>query len=405
LTADEEQVLSLIDPAEVVSWTRELVRIPSVYRPQRGESEEKAARWVEARMEEMGLEVSWEEVEPGRPNVVGVWRGVEDGPTLMFEGHTDVVTAGDVSQWQHDPFGAEVEDGRIYGRGAADMKGGLVAALCAVKAIVESGVPLKGRILLAALADEEGLMKGVKHFVHQGWAEGVDAAIICEPQDNHLGIAQKGVMWVRITAQGRMAHGAMPFVGVNPIYPMGELLTTLRLLEAEEMGRAGHDLLGWASITPTIIAAPVEGDPQHNVMPARCTLTLDIRLVPGQSPEEIANSVQGLLERVRAGNEGVDFTLEVIESRPPTATPREEPIVRVMAQAYHDLTGQQPVYSGVPGSTDGTILHAWAGVPIVTCGPGGTYIPHCVDEYVEIEQLVEAARLYALTAMRFLGGV
>ncbi len=165
LTDTEKRILDHINPDEVVAWTQELVRIPSVYRPQKGEAEEPAARWVAARFKEIGLETTWEEVEPGRPNVIGIYRGVDEGKTLMFEGHTDVVTEGDVSQWTHDPFGAEIVDGRIYGRGANDMKGGLVAAICATKAIVESGIRLKGNILIGALVDEEGLMKGVKHFV------------------------------------------------------------------------------------------------------------------------------------------------------------------------------------------------------------------------------------------------
>ncbi len=404
LTDTEKRILDHINPDEVVAWTQELVRIPSVYRPQKGEAEEPAARWVAARFKEIGLETTWEEVEPGRPNVIGVYHGVDEGKTLMFEGHTDVVTEGDVSQWTHDPFGAEIVDGRIYGRGANDMKGGLVAAICATKAIVESGIRLKGNILIGALVDEEGLMKGVKHFVRQGWAENVDAAIICEPEDNRLCIAQKGVMWVRVTATGKMAHGCMPLTGVNPIYPMGAFLVELQKLEAAEIARHGNDpFLGQTSITPTIIQSPVGGEPQNNVMPARCQAVLDVRLIPGQSPEDIEAGIRTICERLESETNPLHFEVEVIETRPPTSTPREEPIVVILDQAWRDLTGREPVYGGVPGSTDGTILYSWAGVPIVTCGPGDVEIPHHVDEYQDIDQLVEATRLYALTALRYLG--
>ena len=146
ITDLEHKVLSLVDEDKVIRWTQELVRIPSVYRPEKGEAEEPAARWVEARFKEIGLETSFEVVEPGRPNVIGIWRGAEGGKTLMFEGHTDVVTAGDVSQWTYPPFEAQIVDGKMYGRGANDMKGGLVAALCATKAIAESGVKLGGDV-------------------------------------------------------------------------------------------------------------------------------------------------------------------------------------------------------------------------------------------------------------------
>ncbi|MDY7041126.1 MAG: M20 family metallopeptidase, partial [Chloroflexota bacterium] len=320
LTNTEKRVLDHINPDEVVAWTQELVRIPSVYRPRKGEAEEPAARWVETRFKEMGLQTTWEEVEPGRPNVIGIHKGDDNGKTLMFEGHTDVVTEGDASQWTHDPFGAEIVEGRIYGRGANDMKGGLVAAICATKAIVESGVQLKGNILIGALADEEGLMKGVKHFVRQGWAENVDAALICEPEDNRLCVAQKGVMWVRITATGKMAHGCMPLTGVNPIYPMGAFLTELQKMEAGEIARHGSDpFLGQPSITPTIIESPLQGEPQNNVMPARCRVTLDVRLIPGQSPEDIEAGVRGIFEQLEGGDTPPHFDLEVIESRPPTS--------------------------------------------------------------------------------------
>ena len=400
----ESKVLQLIDPDQVVEWTRELMRIPSVYRPQTGEAEENAARWVKARFQELGLETHWEVVEPGRPNVIGILQGPEGGKRLMFEGHTDVVTEGDASAWKHPPFEAQIENGRIYGRGGNDMKGGLVAAILAVQAIIKSGVKLGGSILIGALVDEEGRMKGVKHFVQQGWAKNISAAIICEPEDNRLCIAQKGVMWVKVMVTGKMAHGAMPLTGINPVYRAAALLKALEVLEADEIQRHGkHEFLGQPSITPTVIQSPVQGEPQNNVMPAQCTMTLDIRLIPGQSPEDIEGKIRAIFQRLQSQDAHFNADLQVIESRPPTATSRQEPVVLELDRAFRDLTGKEPVYGGVPGSTDGTILFGRAGVPIVTCGPGDTLIPHHVDEYLDIGQLVEATRLYAVTAMRYLG--
>lgn len=400
----ERRVLEKIDPDQVVEWTRQLVRIPSVYRPEKGEAEEPAARKVKAWLDDIGLQTYWDVVEPGRPNVIGVLPGPEGGRRLMFEGHTDVVTEGDTTAWVHPPFEAQVENGRIYGRGANDMKGGLVAAILATKAIVDSGVKLGGTILLGALADEEGRMIGVKHFVENGWAKDLDAVIVCEPEDNRLCIAQKGVMWARVEVTGKMAHGAMPLTGANPIYMAAELLLELKKLEAEEIARFGkHEFLGQPSITPTVIQSPLRGEPQNNVMPAQCGLTLDMRLIPGQSPEETVAKIRAIFDRLRVQDPNFGAELTVIESRPPTATSREEPVVVELAQAYRDLTGKEPVYGGVPGSTDGTILHGRTGVPIVTVGPGDTLIPHHIDEYLDIDQLVTATQLYALAALRFLG--
>ncbi len=399
-------MLSLVNESQVIHWTQELVRIPSVYRPEQGEAEEAAARWVEARFREIGLETYFEIVEPERPNVIGIWRGAEGGKTLMFEGHTDVVTEGDASQWTYPPFEAQIANGKMYGRGANDMKGGLVAAICATKAIVESGIKLGGDILIGAVCDEEGHMIGIKHFVEQGWAENVNAAIICEPEENHLCISQKGVMWIRITATGKMAHGAMPLTGVNSAYPVAEFLVAMRELEAAQIAEHGkHEFLGQPSITPTILASPVRGEAQNNVMPAQTQVVLDIRLIPGQSAEEIEAKIKAACDAVHARDDRVTFEVDVLEVRAPTATEREEPIVQVLDQAYRDLTGKEPIYGGVPGSTDGTILNSRAGVPIVTCGPGDIYIPHHVDEWLGLDELIEATKLYVLSAMRFLGVV
>lgn len=406
LTEQERRVLAHINPDQVIAWTQELVRIPSVYRPHLNQGEEAAAAWVKDRFEEMGLETHWQVVAPSRPNVIGILRGCEGQRTLMFEGHTDVVTEGDPEAWTYgDPFSAELVEGKMYGRGANDMKGGLVAAICATKAIIDSGVRLRGDILIGALVDEEGLMLGVKHFVGQGWADKIDAAIICEPEENHLCIAQKGVMWVTITSNGAMSHGAMPLTGINPVYPMAALLLKLRQLEVAQIAEHGaHEFLGQPSITPTIFNAPIKGEPQNNVMPAQSQIVVDSRLVPGQTPEDLVAKMTDLIAEVEE-EEGqtVTFDLQVIEARPPTFISRQAEIVQVLADGYYDVSGKLPIYGGVPGSTDGTILFCRANVPVVVVGPGDIHIPHHIDEWLSLDELIEATKLYAVAAMRFLG--
>ncbi len=409
LHPDEQRVLDLIDDTELIRWVQELTRIPSVWRPDEGLGEEEAARWVEARCRAMGLETHFEEVEPGRPNVIAIWPGdptSEGGRrTLMFEGHTDVVTEGDPALWTDPPFSATIRDGRIYGRGANDMKAGLVCALAATQAIVRSGVRRRGDILIGALCDEEGRMIGVKSFVERGWADRVTAAIICEPEENYLCIAQKGVMWVHAAISGVMTHGAMPLTGVNTAYPMARFLGLVHSLEEREIALHPHDpYLGQPSITPTVLLSPPRGagEPQNNVMPAATECILDFRLLPSQDPDRLARQLDTLLQAACAVDERLVGTLEVIEVRHPTQTARSEPVVTALADAYLELTGEAPVYGGVPGSTDGTILSARRGIPIVTCGPGDIHIPHHIDEWVSIDEIKLAARLYALAALRYL---
>ncbi len=397
------QVISFVDEQEVVRLTQELVRIPSVFRPdQAGANEERVALFVADYLRNMGLQVFYEEVVPGRPNVIAFYDSGRPGKTLLFEAHTDVVTEGDRDAWSYDPFGGTISGGRIYGRGSCDTKGNLAAAICAVKAIQRSKQSFTGKILLCIPCDEESMMIGIKDFIRRGWANNVDAAIICEPEENQLCITQKGAMRAILRTFGKMAHGAMPLTGINPNTRMARAIVALEELERKEMARLGeHPMLGWPSITPTILQAPVKGDAQINVVPDQCMTTLDIRTIPGQDHQELYKEINAILEALSKEDDKFKATLEVIEERPWTLTGMKEEVVTAVASAYREITKKEPVYNGVPGATDGTFLHK-AGIPILTTGAGDRHIPHHADEYVAIDQLVESTQLFALSALTFL---
>ena len=401
-----DAVLARIDRDELVRLTRELVQIPSVYSPVEPEGNEAGvARFVADYLDGAGFEARTEDVAPGRPNVWAVWEGDRPGRTLLFEAHTDVVTPGREEDWDHPPFAAERTGGRIYGRGACDTKGNLAAAVLAVRAIRDSGVPFPGRLVLCHPVDEEGMMAGIKRFIEGGHADGVDAAVICEPEENQLCIRQKGALRVGVTVRGRMAHGAMPESGVNPLTRAARFVVAVEELEREEVGRHGEDpFLGRPSLTPTILMGPEAGEPQINVIPASAFVALDIRTVPDQSHEGLVGKLRGILDDLAAEDPDFDATLEVIEERPPTETPKDEPLVGAMAAAHRRLTGGEPRLNGVPGATDGNFLHAWAGIPIVTTGAGGREVPHHADEWVDEEGLLAACKLYAATAMYYCYG-
>jgi succinyl-diaminopimelate desuccinylase len=401
-----EDVLNKIDHEELVRLARDLIRIPSVYRPEEENGNEaRVAQFVADYLEQSGFRVQVEDVAPGRPNVWAVWEGDRPGKTLLFEAHTDVVTEGSAEDWDHPPFGAERDGGCIYGRGACDTKGNLAAAVVAVSAIRDSGVPFPGRLVLCHPVDEEGMMAGIKAFIERGHAEGVDAAIICEPEENQLCIRQKGALRVEVTVRGTMAHGAMPLSGVNPVTRAARFVVAVEKLEREEIERHGEDpFLGYPSLTPTILMGPDCGEPQINVIPASAYVALDIRTVPHQSHRALVKRLEGILTRLASEDPEFDVSLEVIEERPPTETPKDEPLVNAMAKAYEHLAGEEPAYNGVPGATDGTFLHALAAVPIVTTGAGGREIPHQTDEWVDEEDLLTTCKLYAATAMYYAYG-
>lgn len=390
-----------IDPDALLDLLARLVRTNSVHDPARGTDESAAAALVAEEMRGFGWDPVVEEVEPGRPNVIVTVEGARPGPTLLFEGHTDVVTPGDLDDWTHDPFGAEVVDGRMYGRGSADMKSGLAAAIHATAAVTAGG-DFPGRIVIAALCDEEGRMIGAKSLVARGHVEGVDAAICCEPEAGEVCTSQKGAVRLVVRARGVMAHGAMPQKGRNPLPVLAAVIAGVADLEAELQREHGeHEHLGWTYLTPTVL----EGGElvQLNVIPNHALLALDVRTIPGVDHAALIARVRSIA--AEAGEAaGVEVEVEVVDDRPPTQTDHGDPVVRALVAAHRDVTGETPDYGGVPGTTDGTILWRDAGIPVVVYGPGGKWIAHQVDEYVEVADVVEAARVYAAAARRFLSG-
>jgi succinyl-diaminopimelate desuccinylase len=387
----------VVDTDALVDFARQLVRVPSVNDPAAGRSEAPAAALVAERMRSFGWSPLVEEVQPGRPNVVAVVDGGQPGPTLLLEGHTDVVTEGDPKAWSCDPFGGEVANGRLYGRGAADMKGGLAAMVYAAAAVAAAG-SFPGRLVLAALADEEGMMLGAKEFVRRGHAAGIGAALICEPEGGEVCVAQKGAIRVLVEAAGRMAHGAMPDRGVNPIPPLAEIVRRCGQLEAELHAQVGADpMLGLPYLTPTVLQAG--SAEQLNVIPGAGVLGVDVRTTP-------AVDHPTMLARLRAacsdGLEGV--TLTVVDDRPPTETPAGHPLVRALVEGHLRVHGDEPALGGVPGATDGTILWRDARIPIVTYGPGDKWIAHQVDEHIELDDLVATAQVYVEAVRLYLAG-
>ena len=404
-----QQAVAAVDEAYLVTLAQAFVRVRSVFEPAKGNTEAAAAHFIASALRELGLEPSLEEAAPGRPNVVADWWGSSFDPakhkTLMLEGHTDVVTEGDAASWTHQPFGGELVDGKLYGRGSADMKGGIAAALAAVRAVRQVAPDLPGRVRFGIVADEEGMMLGIKHFIRQGWADDVDGAIICEPEENELCLFQKGALRVSVTFTGVMAHGAMPYAGVNPVSSLSRFLESVKELEAAEQRRLGeHEHLGLPWFTPTIVRAPAVGEAQHNVIPETAYLALDIRTVPGQEHETLLEMLNEFARDLEASTPNLSVEVDCFESRPWTQTAADDPLVKALEKSYELALERPPRYGGVPGATDGTFLSAWANVPIVTVGPGDRIIPHRRDEFVRVSDLVDAAKLYAATIVFYLNG-
>ncbi len=399
VTSRAQTSLDALDREGVVTFTQRLVQAPSVNRPQDGLSEASAVAVVVEQAEQWGWDVLVEEVAPGRPNVIITIDGGLPGPRLLFEGHTDVVTEGDPATWTYDPFGAEIVDGKMYGRGTADMKGGVASFMFATRAI-ELGGPFPGSIILAILCDEEEMMIGVHHFIEQGHTEGVSGAIVAEPEGWEVCVSQKGALRLKVDIEGVMAHGAMPHQGKNPISAASRFTEATAAIEAQLQEEFGdHPQLGLVYITPTHVSAG--SLPQINVIPAAMVLTFDIRTLPGVDHSELMKRFRIIADGIEA-DLGVTFTMTNPVDRPATETAESDPVVVAIAEAHQAIVGTDVIYGGVPGTTDGTILWRDAKLPVVVYGPGGKWIAHQKDEFVEVEELVKYAEVYIDAALRFL---
>jgi succinyl-diaminopimelate desuccinylase len=413
------RVLKYIDPDELIKLTAKLVRINSVWDPSAGTSEAAVAETIAAWSQRQGFEVTVEEVAPDRPNVIVSWPTASKKRTLLFEGHTDVVTPGDSSAWEYDPFGAEIVGRRMYGRGTNDTKGNLAAMLIAMKALKRSSVSLCGPVVGGVLCDEEDQMLGVMDFIKKGHADNITAAVICEPQDGMICTAQKGAIRASFLITGRMSHGAMPLSGLSCAPAIVQLIDGLHQLEKEAANRFGKDeYLGWPSFTPTVIRSPTSGPPQLNVMPREAQVLVDIRTIPSQSHEIIIDDLQQLAIKIRERvchdyrkydrqlnlrrQHDLRVQVEILTDRPCTLTDRTEPVVQAADWAVCSLTAKKPVYAGVAGATDGTFLWAFKNIPIVTMGAGDRQVSHQIDEWVDLDQLIGTAKIYALTALHYL---
>ena len=384
----------------VVRFAQELVRLRTVVDPGTGGTEAPAAALIATLMRSFGWQVDVVEVAPDRPNVIAVVEGGGGpGPTLMFEGHTDVVTEGDLSTWTVDPYSGEIRDGKLWGRGSADMKSGVAAMIYAVRELQLAG-PFPGRVIVGALADEEGLMLGAKHFAGTALAASVDAAIICEPEAGEVCLVAKGALRLIVELHGAMAHGAMPHQGRNPILALGPLLAAIAEFEKELAARAGeHEHLGHVYLTPTAINAGSRE--QGNVIPAEAYLYLDVRSVPGVDHDMVIARI-GELAAAAGAPYRVSADVVVVDNRPAVEITRDHPIAVAVIDAHEAVTGEPARLGGVPGTTDGTILFRDAAIPSVVYGPGGKWIAHQSDEFVPIADITTSMQVYLEAARRFL---
>ena len=383
--------LDSVEVDEVVAFARVLIRVPS---ENPGGTEDAVAAVASDLLEELGASPAIVRSESGRPSVVA---RVGDGsrPRLAWNGHLDVVPAGDLSTWSRPPFAAEVANGRLVGRGAADMKGSIASALAAVAAIRRAGTEPAGTLDLHVAADEEltGL-QGTKVLLERGFLD-QDAAIVGEPTDLRLGLAERGGAWVTVTAKGRSAHGSKPHLGVSAITSMARFLLRIE----EVLPDLEHPLVG----RPTVNAALIQGGSAPNVVADRCVVDVDRRLLPGESSrEDVLAPFEGLASAIAAEHPEVDLSFALREWTDAAESDPSSIIADLCRAAVRD-EGRDPADHGFTGITDARFYINDVRIPTVILGPGSLDVAHTADESVAVDDLVAAARVYTRVFLGFLG--
>ncbi len=335
------------------------------------------ARALASHMREIGLDVHLQEAAPGRPNVIGVLEGRTTGRSLMYCGHIDTVGVAGMTR----PFAPIEREGRIHGRGAQDMKGGVAAMVDAARVLRDGGGLDAGRLIIACVVDEEHASLGADALV-TAWR--ADAAVVTEPTDLGIAIAHKGFEWVEIETEGVAAHGSRPRDGRDAIRLMGRVLTELDALDRDLQSRTAHPLLGAASLHASVIA----GGRELSSYPDRCHLQMERRTIPGEAPGSGAREVSDILARLSRGDGDFKAASRPLFARSPYEIAATHPLVSAMQQAAAAACGARTpaAPTGMSFWTDASVLGD-AGIPSLLFGPTGAGL-HGIDEWVDAATVI-----------------
>ena len=366
----------MVTRQQLAELVAELVRIDSVNPDlvQDGAGEGEIARFVGGWLERAGLDVELEEVAPGRFNAVGVARGRGGGRSLMLNAHTDTVGVAGMEA----PFEPRVEDGRLYGRGAYDMKASLAASMLAGAEAAKRS--LRGDVIVTAVCDEEAASIGTTRIAERYSA---DAAFVTEPTEGRLALAHKGFVAWEIEVAGRAAHGSRPDLGIDAIARMGHVLVRVQELDRRLRAEPTHPLLASGSLHASL----VEGGQEFSSYPARCLLRGERRTIPGESVTQVEGELRGLLG-------DLEGETRVVFSREPFEVDRAEEIVELVFRHAGD-----PEIVGVPFWADSALLAA-AGIPTLVFGPAGEGA-HAVVEWVDLASVERCLDIYTAVAADF----
>ncbi|MFC7370694.1 peptidase [Fictibacillus iocasae] len=400
---------------EAVAWLSKTIKERSEQGLEKG-----VQKLVADRLEMIGLEVTT--YEPGgeefinhpyfcagrtdftgSPNVIGVWKGTGGGRSIVLNGHVDVVPAGDLKDWDDDPFSGAVRDGRVYGRGATDMKGGNLSSLLAIQALKKTGCKLKGDVVFHSVIEEESGGAGTLSAILKGFT--ADAAIIPEPTNMKIFPVQQGSMWFKITVKGKSAHGGTRYEGVSAIEKSMVAVNALLQLEKKRNDRITDPLYRNVPIPVPINIGKITGGNWPSSVPDIVVIEGRIGVAPNESLEMVREELEAAM------NELDDDWLKIHKPAVewfgaqwlPGAIKTDHDLTKVIMKRFEEVTSSAPVIEASPWGTDGGLLTNAGSTPAVVFGPGVTGLAHYHNEYIEIAKIMEAAEIIALTILDWCG--
>ncbi|MDX1415395.1 MAG: ArgE/DapE family deacylase [Candidatus Promineifilaceae bacterium] len=379
-----------VDENFTINTLKQLVQINST-NPTLAETnagEDAIARTIASILEDIGLDVRLQEVALDRPNVIGILKGTGGGRSLMLNGHMDTVGVEGMAE----PFSAAVRDGKLYGRGAQDMKGSLAAMIGSAKALRNAGTKLAGDLLLAFVVDEESLSIGTEGVVQEFIT---DAAIVTEPTDMTLTRAHRGFIWYDIETRGRAAHGSRFNEGIDANMHMGRFLAELDELEQELRTRSAHPLAG----PPSLHASMIKGGSEISVYAAQCLLQVERRTIPGETVEACTAELQAIIDRLAVADGTFQAAVTPTFYREPFEVAGDAAIVSAINTAVEERLGVQPQHTGQTFWTDAAILAA-AGIETALIGPVGAGL-HSAEEWVDVQSVLDLTDILARTAVSY----
>jgi len=419
MTEPQQKIESYINAhaEEAVSFLQKMIQQPSVQGKEKGVQE-----IVIQKLKDLGLEVdvwdpSYKELSAssyfvpsrntyeGSPNVVGVLRGQGGGKSIILNGHIDVVPEGDRTKWKHDPFSGQVEAGKMYGRGTTDMKGGNVALLFAMEAIIKEGIKLKGDVVFQSVIEEESGGVGTLATLLRNYK--ADAAIIPEPTNMKLFIKQQGSMWFRVTVEGLSAHGGTRYEGVSAIEQAWKIHQGILALEKKRNAAVKDPLYSHIPIPLPINVGKIQGGSWPSSVPDLVTLEGRIGVGPQEDMNDVRKELSDYLAQLCSGDEWLKdhpVSVEFFGAQwVPNAVDHHHPFVRVMEENFEAIYQRKIKIEASPWGTDGGLLGRVGNIPTLVIGPGETKVAHYPNEYIEIKEVIQAAKLFALTLTTWCG--